>query len=673
MRYLKLIALTLLLPPLIAPTKAVQSAGVEIRVLSSRADLLSGGDALVEIRGAGGADRTRELRVALDSRNVTSSFAVRANDRYMGLVTGLRRGTNTLIVSRAGSPATRVTLMNHDLGGPIFSGEQLKPWACSTTENPSLGDPVDAQCNAPTQFRFVYRTRDGRFQPYDAAAPPADLATVAGPDGRTTPYIVRVERGTMNRGIHEIAVLSEPGQPWPRWSRQTPWRGKLLLKYGGGTGQMYRQGQPGSVLDADALARGYVVATSSMLVNGQHANFVTAAETSLMLKEHVIEQYGELQYTVGEGGSGGALLQYLIADAYPGILDGLRPTQDWQDSISGAYREFADSGVIMQAIASSSLSYSDAERAAIGGWGGTNVNIFNTESQRVVDYIRPDDGTKCAGADSYDPMTNPGGVRCTFQDFMASVIGRRSDGTAHLVYDNVGVQYGLKAVEAGLISVDQFVDLNVRVGGYDRDGRWQPARNRMNEDVAARLYRSGHVTQGRGLASVAILAIRGTNNNDYHYRNRTVVNRARLMRANGHANNHVYWIAPPREANTLEAMDRWLSAIASDRSADDLPTKVVRNRPSDVTSGCWIDRQRTGDLERCDRAYPHASEPRTVAGDTPTISTLSCQLKPLSRREYRVRFTDAQWAALEKAFPSGVCDFTRPGVGLSPTTTWLSY
>ena len=151
---------------------------------------------------------------------------------------------------------------------------------------------------------------------------------------------------------------------------------------------MYRQGQPGTVLDADALARGYVVATSSMLVNGQHANFVTAAETSLMLKEHVIERYGELQYTVGEGASGGALLQYLIADAYPGILDGLRPTQDWQDSLSGAYREFADSGVIMQAITFSSLSYSDAERAAIGGWGGTNVNIFNTESQRVVDYIQ---------------------------------------------------------------------------------------------------------------------------------------------------------------------------------------------------------------------------------------------------------------------------------------------
>ena len=257
-------------------------------------------------------------------------------------------------------------------------------------------------------------------------------------------------------------------------------------------------GQPGTVLDADALARGYVVATSSMLVNGQHANFVTAAETSLMLKEHVIERYGELQYTVGEGASGGALLQYLIADAYPGILDGLRPTQDWQDSLSGAYGEFADSGVIMQAITFSSLSYSDAEQCGHRRLGRHERRRlqYGEPSASLITSRPGATARRCSGAASYDPMTNPRGVRCTFQDFMASVIGRRPDGAAHLVYDNVGVQYRLKAVEAGLISVDQFVDLNVRAGGYDRDGRWQAARNRIDENVAARLYRSGHVTAG---------------------------------------------------------------------------------------------------------------------------------------------------------------------------------
>ena len=382
------------------------------------------------------------MRVAVDGRDVTSAFGVRPDGRHLGLVTGLRDGANVLIVAVNDRELGRMHVTSHPRGGPVFSGAQLTPWECTTTEEPSLGPAVDAQCNAPTRIRFFYRTTAGQFRPWEtSAAIPPDAATVPTSNGGTRPYIVRVERGTMNRGIHELAVLFDPAQPWTPWSPQPDWGRKLLLKYGGGTGQVYRQGNPVPVLDDDALRRGFVVASSSMLVNGLHANFVTAAETSLMLKEHVIETYGELRYTIGEGGSGGALLQYLIADAYPGILDGLRPTQDWEDSISGAYREFVDSGVIMQAIESSSLTYTPEHRAAIGGWGGTNVTVFNTESRRVIDYIRPDDGTKCAGASSYDPVANPTGVRCTFQDFMASVLGRGVDGAVASPYDNVGVQY----------------------------------------------------------------------------------------------------------------------------------------------------------------------------------------------------------------------------------------
>ena len=61
--------------------------------------------------------------------------------------------------------------------------------------------------------------------------------------------------------------------------------------------------------------------------------------------------------TVGEGASGGALLQHLIADGYPGLLDGLRPTQDWEDSISGAYREVADSGLLMRVMTETGGEY----------------------------------------------------------------------------------------------------------------------------------------------------------------------------------------------------------------------------------------------------------------------------------------------------------------------------
>jgi hypothetical protein len=125
--------------------------------------------------------------------------------------------------------------------------------------------------------------------------------------------------------------------------------------------------------------------------------------------------------------------------------------------------------------------------------------------------------------------------------------------------------------------------------------------------------------------------------------------------------------------NTLEAMDRWLSAIEADRSADPAAVKVVRNRPADVTSGCWIDGVGTGDLARCDEVYPHAREPRTMAGDGSTISTMKCQLKPLARSDYPVTFTDVEWRRLQQAFPTGVCDFSEPGVGVQPTVEWLTY
>ena len=36
-------------------------------------------------------------------------------------------------------------------------------------------------------------------------------------------------------------------------------------------------------------------------------------------------------------------------------------------------------------------------------------------------------------------------------------------------------------------------------------------------------------------------------------------------------------------------------------------------------------------------------------------------------------FTDPQWQELQQAFPTGVCDYTKPGVGQGPTMTWLTY
>jgi hypothetical protein len=648
----------------------------EIRVLSNRADLVSGGDALVEIQWPAGSTGAA-AKIALNGVSVNSSFALRPNGRYMGLLSGLNNGYNLLTV-RAPGVGGQLVITNHAIGGPVFSGAQLNPWTCSTTTNPSLGSAQDVQCNAPTQYRYMYRTTSNSFAAYTPGGPrPANMATTTTDQGVTMDYIVRVERGTMNRGIHEIAVLTDPTRPWSPWTPadQPGWNHKLLVLYGAGTSQTYVQGNSESVLNHAALSAGFAVVSSSMLVNSQHANFVTAAETTMMLKERIVEQYGPIRYTIGNGDSGGALLQHLVADNYPGLLDGLRPTNDWEDSISGAYREFADSAAVTAAFTGSSFTYSTAERAAIGGWGAANVNVFNIENGRIGDYNRPDDGTNCAGAASYNPSTNPTGVRCTFQDFISSLIGTRvEDGYANLVYDNVGVQYGLQGLLSGAISAAKFVDVNTRAGGFDVNGRWQPQRSAIDPAVAATLHRSGHVTYGKHLGDVPELAIRGINNNDYHYPFRTMVNRARLTAANGHADNHVYWIQPISGLSTLTAMDRWLARIEADTREIPKAQKVVENKPADLVSSCGIGGVMVTNLAQCDTQYPYFREPRTVAGDANTIYTMKCQLKPLDPADYGgVVFTPEQWAALQGAFPDGVCDFSKPGVGFQPNVPWLSY
>src|SRR5262245_60339056 len=63
-------------PGLAAPPEALQ-----IVVLSNRADLISGGDALVEIVLPGGVSPS-SVRVTVDGLDVTGAFAVRPNGRF---------------------------------------------------------------------------------------------------------------------------------------------------------------------------------------------------------------------------------------------------------------------------------------------------------------------------------------------------------------------------------------------------------------------------------------------------------------------------------------------------------------------------------------------------------------------------------------------------------------
>jgi Tannase-like family of unknown function (DUF6351) len=124
-----------------------RGGGPTIRVLSGRADLVSGGDALVSI---GGLRSSRRLSVQAGGKDQTSAFKPGRGGTLLGLVGDLPLGRSWVVV-RAGRRAAKLRVTNHPIGGSVFSGPQLQPWKCQATA-------VDAQCNQPSAFSYVYKS-----------------------------------------------------------------------------------------------------------------------------------------------------------------------------------------------------------------------------------------------------------------------------------------------------------------------------------------------------------------------------------------------------------------------------------------------------------------------------------------------------------------------------------
>jgi len=665
----------------------------DITVLSNRADLISGGDALVQIELPKHGDLS-SLRVRLNGDDVTSAFAVRSDGRYVGLVTGLVDGKNQLRATMKDESPSRITITSHPIGGPVFAGPQVQPWICKNTSN-GLAAPSDAQCNSPTVFSFRYMNATTHtFQAYDPASPPpaASIATTTTDQGVTVPYIVRVERGAMDRGIYDLAVLSNPAAGWQPWASQSGWNHKVLYQFGGGTAPHHSNGAPISDLVDMALSRGFMVANNSLNTRGMNSNDVVSAEAVMMLKEHVAETYGAIRYTIGTGCSGGSIQQYVIAADYPGLLDGIQPNCSYQDSWTTG-NEVGDCHLLLHYFAANP-GFTPTQQTAVMGEQDTapGTTVCALWEATFASVSTPFLASNCdlpPGPPVYDPVTNPTGVRCTPQDYEWWVWGYRPDGFAKRPFDNVGVQYGLDALGSGAISPEQFVDLNAKVGGADIDNQFQAGRSVADPGSPRTAYRAGKVTDGTELAKVPIIDLRGSHNvldihSDYH----TYVMRARLDRANGNHDNQIVWtwkggpglfqgITPNANIalKSFTLIDRWLAAIEADTRKMPLGDKVVADKPADAVDSCFVgptDTQIT-DMTTCSATYPYFADPRIAAGGPWTDDVMACHLKKQRPSDYPVMFSSDQWARLQAAFPNGVCDWPRRGVGLRDSISWLDY
>lgn len=542
-----------------APPGTPAAEAFQVAVLSSPADQVSGGDALVQVT----VPRTvpvGQVRITRNGDDISSSFQPGAAPRTLvGLVGGLHLGANTIRVAANGQGQGRPapvdqTLVDYPLSGPIFSGPQQQPFVCTTARatldgRKLLGQPqVDNQdrfgiavaredstgaypqngrgyptsaadivgwsgdCAAPTRTGYVYRSAtDHSFHWLEnPASLPADVDTATTLDGRTAPFVVRWERGTIDRFIYSVAVLAPAGasaEASPAAPDDLLWNRRLVFTFQGGVGIGHTQGtvSTGTMLPADLLKLGYGVITSTALSTDNHYNLQLGAETAQMVKEHFIETHGVPDYTVSVGGSGGAIQQYVYAQNLPGLIDAAIPEYSYPDMVTQTIH-VGDCALLehfFDVTDKADLKWKDPEiRQAVIGLNASNfpknLSAGSTTQWNALYGLQAVFGYQVMTRDPSSPAPalteceqgwfgltplalNPtftnvddidklaqgtAGVEWTHFGDLVNIYGTGADGYANRPWDNVGVQYGLQALLGGVITPDEFLRLNATVGGW---------------------------------------------------------------------------------------------------------------------------------------------------------------------------------------------------------------
>lgn len=539
-----------------------------LKVISNRADLVSGDDVLVEVL-LGSTDAQDSLKLFRNGEDVTAALQPDSRDetglRLLGYVDGLVLGVNALSLNIGNS----IAVTNHPIGGPVFTGPQLQPWDCRN-------NPDDAQCNKPIEYYFEYKSTNPDqtgLQPYDPANPPEDVATTTTDTGETIPFVVKVEKGYQARDEYRILTLHKPDEAWTPQQPQSQWNGRLMVTHGGNCRGKYRTSTPrfvdyaGTIPENPAIENSYITAlgqgwsvlSTAQLNLGHNCNLSYQAESLMMAKERYVEQYGELRYTVGSGCSGGAITQNMIANAYPGLYQGLLTTCTYPDVMSTA-TQFADYHILLRyfdfqfpteapdfpdsqedfqniddfapplvavTTARDGTQYTVAEQNAIYGHENGVVNASLADSALFSDAVNPQSNCDVPGDQRYNSESNKAGTRCDVLTFMQNMVGPRarfdangkemwSDieqglgyGFAGFPLGNQGVQYGLEAMKAGDITPAQFVSLNESVGAVDMDLNLTEHRLQPDYPALTNAYRTGILNTVVNMDTVPIINMTG--------------------------------------------------------------------------------------------------------------------------------------------------------------------
>jgi hypothetical protein len=657
----------------VAVAPAAHAKSVHLGVLSSEPDQVSGGDALIRVDAPRGL--LDKLAVERNGDDVTGAFE-REDGGLVGLVEGLDQGENELTVvhNRRSSapPKERLTLVNHPTTGPIFSGPHQRPFVCRTIQA-GLGEPLvdnhegeeegegfrvekpdgttagwSRNCSTETTVDYQYRTTGGEFNqlPEDGSRPD-DMATTTLDDGREVDYVVRRERGTINRFIYSFAMLAPFGEDPDDDPDTSLWNKRAIYTFDGGVQIGHRQGNPGgSALYHDGLRKGYAIMHSSGTRTSTHYNLELGGETALMTKEEFIERYGVPRYTVGVGGSGGAIQQYVYGQNHEGLIDAGIPQYSYPDMVTQTIH-VGDCELLEHY-----MDVTDGSNPKWQNWDNREwLEGLNADPNRPNPYrLGAPGNTECVNgwrgltplalnplwAPSFDGVERMDGdelaeTHWTHWEDLRNIYGVGPNGYARQTWDNVGVQYGLQALKDGNIDPGEFLDLNAKVGSWkdpqdvvqegppfgpplgptlipslppitppfdpwsSRNMQLSPGGGapapRHEGDVAAMnaAYERGLYFDGD--IDIPLIDWRHylEEDLDMHNSHQSFASRQRMLDRDGDASNQVIWFTDARPSRqfdqtpeALEVIDEWMANIRAHPKRS-----VAENKPALATDRCF--------------------------------------------------------------------------------------
>jgi len=550
---------------------------------------------------------------------------------------------------------------------PTYADGLDYPFACRS-EHSKLGQPlVDNQdragtaiyagekivgyskdCSINTRVLYYYRSLEsGKFLPLEEQQEDIEEITI---NGQTVPFVVRVEVGTINRHIYIIALLrgpdDEPGTPDLRY-----WNRKLIYLLRGGVGIGRRQGRinPNYIPSrrSSELQQGYAIVHSTANQTSTSYDIELAEDTMARVKRQFTARYGEPIVTIGIGGSGGAIQQYLIGQNRPGLLDGGVALYSYPDTVTqitrimdcelleyyfdvvdadnDKWQKWSQRSWVEGFNARDDLPNSYEKLRALqalwlGRWPGwSNGHTECTRSWRnLAPYIA---NPRYTYFESLFAPSVAEQVPFTYWDNQKRVYGTDKNGLGRRTYDNVGVQYGLAALKREQITIAEFLVLNDNIGGWlpavdmARERYWRsggaqsdladisvwshqnmtatafadrPApRSEGDLDAMAAAYRSGNVFLGELSMPVIDLRHYLEPELDMHHSLQSFSSRLRMLRGQGHADTQLIWFAKiPYSPLTdaIQLLERWLDNMRADPGLN-----VVDAKPADATDRCYSD------------------------------------------------------------------------------------